>query len=115
MNGMMQAMRATAEMPRLLAALDDQWAGWPFSYNGYGGGLLPMVAKFLFVAAIFVALILFLRFLFGPGGPLREDWIDEANEKARADREASGVPEPRPRLFGLLERLGAVRRGKDRK
>jgi len=43
---------------------------WPFG-PGYSEGWLVTATKFLFIAAVFGAICIFLRFLFGPGGRLR--------------------------------------------
>ena len=64
------------ELPFLLADFFDfldspQWRAWPFN-SGYGEHILPSVARLVFVALIFGAIMLFLRLLFGPGGPLRD-------------------------------------------
>jgi len=45
------------------------WTGWPFA--GFGESFLPAVARMLFVVALFAAIALLLRWLFGPGGRLR--------------------------------------------
>jgi uncharacterized membrane protein len=79
------------------------WKGWPFSATGYGGGWLAVAAKFLFVALIVGLLVLVLRLLFGPKGPLREKGfttIQEAKqreeEQQRGEQDRNGR-EPRDR------------------
>ncbi|WP_419788097.1 SHOCT domain-containing protein [Pseudodesulfovibrio sp.] len=81
------------ELPTLLAGFfdfmnDPKWRAWPFD-SGYGEHLLPAIARLLFVALILGAIILFLRFLFGPGGWLRDEEMDrearEENERERAE------------------------------
>lgn len=60
-----------------------QWRAWPFN-SGYGEHILPAIARMLFVAAIIGVVLLFLRLLFGPGGPLRDK---ELEEEARLETE----------------------------
>ncbi len=65
-----------------------EWSMWPFG-PGYSEGWLVTVTKFLFIAAVFGAICLFLRFLFGPGGRLRPKefgvgHIEERKRKKRA-------------------------------
>jgi len=45
------------------------WTGWPFA--GFGETFLPAAARMIFVVAVFAAIGLLLRWLFGPGGRLR--------------------------------------------
>ncbi|MGE4421289.1 MAG: SHOCT domain-containing protein [Pseudodesulfovibrio sp.] len=60
-----------------------QWRAWPFN-AGYGEQILPAVARLLFVTLIMGVILLFLRLLFGPGGPLRDK---ELEEEARRETE----------------------------
>ncbi len=60
-----------------------QWRAWPFN-SGYGEHILPALARFAFVTLIIGAILLFLRLLFGPGGPLRDK---ELEEEARLETE----------------------------
>lgn len=63
-----------------------QWRAWPFN-SGYGEHILPSLARFVFVALIFGVILLFLRLLFGPGGPLRDMELDrEAREETARER-----------------------------
>lgn len=75
-----------------LAAGDGPgWKMWPFTSAGYQGGLWPVVAKFVFIAVLFVGMAWFLRFLFGPGGWLREEgWetIQEAKDRDAKERDS---------------------------
>ena len=79
------------ELPLFLTSffdfLDDPiWRAWPFN-AGYGDHLLPSLARLAFVTVIMGAILLFLRFLFGPGGPLRDKELDrEAEEERRQER-----------------------------
>jgi hypothetical protein len=64
------------------------WEGWPFS----GFGTLTfwgLLAKALLVAAIFMGLAYFLRYLFRPGSRWRgKDWetMEEAHERRMAEQ-----------------------------
>ncbi len=49
---------------------------WPFG-PGLTEGLFSVVLKGLFIAAILGGMAWLLRFLFGPGGPLRDKDIDQ--------------------------------------
>ncbi|WP_319585049.1 SHOCT domain-containing protein [uncultured Pseudodesulfovibrio sp.] len=60
-----------------------EWRAWPFN-SGYGEHILPAVARLLFVTMIMGVILLFLRLLFGPGGPLRDK---ELEEEARLETE----------------------------
>ena len=79
------------ELPLFLTGffdfLDDPiWRAWPFN-AGYGDHLVPALARLVFVIIIMGAILLFLRFLFGPGGPLRDKEMDqEAEEERRRER-----------------------------
>ncbi|WP_207259619.1 SHOCT domain-containing protein [Desulfovibrio sp. Huiquan2017] len=82
-----------SHIPALLGGFFDfldspQWRAWPFN-SGYGEHILPAVARLLFVSLIMGAILLFLRLLFGPGGPLRDKELDEEarleTEKERAE------------------------------
>jgi putative membrane protein len=68
-----------------------QWRAWPFN-SGYGEHLFPAIARLLFVSLIIGAILLFLRLLFGPGGPLRDKELEEEarleTEQERAEVEA---------------------------
>ncbi len=74
------------------------WYMWPFHGYGLEGGVWPTVARYAFVAVIFAGICLFLRYLFGPGGPLRgEGWetIQQAREReAREKAETLAKPQP---------------------
>lgn len=85
-------------MTRLLMASND-WRFWPFD-RFYPESWLPLVAKILFVAAILGGMLLVLRKLYGPGGRLREDWVETIQEgdarraKERADKKAAIAANP---------------------
>ena len=68
-----------------------QWRAWPFN-SGYGEHILPAVARFVFVSLIIGAILLFLRLLFGPGGPLRDKELDE-EARLETERERAEVEE----------------------
>lgn len=52
---------------------------WPFG-PGYSEGWISVALKFLLIAAILGGIALFLRILFGPGGPLRDKEFDEPED-----------------------------------
>lgn len=63
------------------------WKAWPFN-SGYGEHILPAIARLAFVTMILVVILLGLRFLFGPGGPLRDKELEmEAEEERRQELE----------------------------
>ena len=72
---------------------------WPFG-PGLEEGLLSVVLKGLFILAILGGMAWLLRYLFGPGGPLRDKEFDEpdpedpARRGAPDDREGDGRREP---------------------
>ncbi len=80
-----------SDLPLLLTNFFDfldspVWRAWPFN-AGYGDHLLPSLARLAFVTIIMAAILLFLRFLFGPGGCLRDEELDrEAEEERRKER-----------------------------
>lgn len=59
-----------------------EWRLWPFG-PGYGDTLLPAVARLLFAALILGLILLFLRFLFGPGGIWRDKELEAEAEEQR--------------------------------
>lgn len=63
---------------RFLAQVQPTWREtWPFG-PGYAEGWLSTFLKFAFIAVIFGVIVLGLRLLFGPGGPMRgKDWDDQ--------------------------------------
>lgn len=69
---------------------NPQWRAWPFN-SGYGEHILPAIARFIFISLIMGVILLFLRLLFGPGGPLRDKELEEEarieTEKERAELE----------------------------
>ncbi|NDV20579.1 SHOCT domain-containing protein [Pseudodesulfovibrio sp. JC047] len=79
------------EIPSLFAGFFDflnspQWKAWPFN-SGYGEHLWPAIARFAFISVIMGGILLFLRLLFGPGGPLRDKELEqEAQEETARER-----------------------------
>jgi hypothetical protein len=73
-------------------AEQDPWEHWPFGPME-GGELLPELARVGFILLIFLGIVFYLRFLFGPGGKFRDAWIDEeqdeseGGEKSRKSRD----------------------------
>lgn len=67
-----------------------EWRAWPFN-SGFGEHILPAIARFIFISLIMGAILLFLRLLFGPGGPLRDKELEEEarleTERERAELE----------------------------
>ena len=63
------------------------WHAWPFN-AGYGGHLLPAIARFIFITLIMGGIILFLRFLFGPKGIWRDEELDREAEEMRVEQRA---------------------------
>ncbi|WP_027185812.1 hypothetical protein [Desulfovibrio inopinatus] len=55
---------------------------WPFG-PGYSEGFWSVVLKYGFIAIIFAFIALMLRFLFGPGGPLRDKEFDLPPEELK--------------------------------
>lgn len=87
----------------------SQWTHWPFGPSILGGWL-NMLTKFIFIGLVLALLMYLLRYLFGPGGPMREDpasqdETDPALEILRR-RLASGEisPEEYERLLAILRR-----------
>jgi uncharacterized membrane protein len=85
-----------SDIPQLLGSFFDfmdspQWRAWPFN-SGYGEHILPAVARLLFVSLIIGAILLFLRLLFGPGGPLRDKELEE-EARIQTERERAEVEE----------------------
>lgn len=56
---------------------------WPFG-PGLEEGFFSVVLKGLFIASILGGMAWLLRWLFGPGGPLREKEFDEPDPEAPA-------------------------------
>ena len=64
------------------AALEPSWhKTWPFG-PGLDEGFLSVFLKGVFIAAILGGMAWLLRWLFGPGGPLREKEFDEPDPEA---------------------------------
>ncbi|MHC1788372.1 hypothetical protein [Solidesulfovibrio sp.] len=71
-------------------AVEPSWhKTWPFG-PGIEEGFVSVVLKGIFIAAILGGMAWLLRWLFGPGGPLREREFDEP------DPEAPVMPEKKP-------------------
>lgn len=59
------------------SAVEPSWhKTWPFG-PGLEEGFFSVVLKGLFIVAILGGMAWLLRFLFGPGGPLRDKEFDE--------------------------------------
>jgi hypothetical protein len=72
-------------IPLPLARATD-WSSWPF--GGFGENFLPAAARMLFVLALFAAIALLLRWLFGPGGRLRPAEFGADHIAPRRERQA---------------------------
>lgn len=87
----------------------SQWTHWPFGPSILGGWL-NMLTKFIFIGLILALIMYLLRYLFGPGGPMREDQTsrdesDPALEILRRRLAAGEIsPEEYERLLALLQR-----------
>lgn len=55
-----------------LAQGHSQWSHWPFGPT-IMGSWLNMLTKFLFIGLVLVLIMYLIRYLFGPGGPMREE------------------------------------------
>jgi len=62
---------------------------WPFG-PGYSEGWVSVALKFVLIAAILGGIALFLRILFGPGGPLRDKEFDDPKKGGPGDASESG-------------------------
>lgn len=72
------------------SSVEPHWhKTWPFG-PGLEEGLLSVVLKGLFIAAILGGMAWLLRYLFGPGGPLRDKEFDEPDpEDPSTDKDKS--------------------------
>ncbi|MEF3698749.1 hypothetical protein [Desulfolutivibrio sp.] len=68
---------------------------WPFG-PGYSEGFLSTILKFGLIAVFFLAIGLFLRFLFGPGGWMRDKEFDLPPPGDPASRASAGPPPAAP-------------------
>jgi uncharacterized membrane protein len=50
----------------------SEWSYWPFGPTLLGSWL-NMLTKFIFIGLVLALIMYLLRYLFGPGGPMRED------------------------------------------
>lgn len=57
-----------------------EWAHWPFGPS-FVGSWLNMLTKFVFIGMVLALMMYLLRFLFGPGGPMREDPHPESSDE----------------------------------
>jgi hypothetical protein len=65
---------------------------WPFG-PGLEEGFFSVVLKGLFIAAILGGMAWLLRFLFGPGGPLRDKEFDEPDPELPKKDDKKDAPE----------------------
>jgi hypothetical protein len=74
------------------AAVEPSWhKTWPFG-PGLEEGFWSVTFKGLFIAAILGGMGWLLRWLFGPGGPLREKEFDEPDPEAPVAPKAEALP-----------------------
>ena len=75
------------------SAVEPSWhKTWPFG-PGIQEGFFSVVLKGLFIAAILGGMAWLLRYLFGPGGPLRDKEFDSPDPELKdkhGDREKPG-------------------------
>ena len=64
---------------------------WPFG-PGYSEGFFSTILKFGLIAVFFVAIALFLRFLFGPGGWMRDKEFDVPPPGGRSSGKTGVAP-----------------------
>ncbi|SDB12965.1 Uncharacterized membrane protein [Desulfonatronum thiosulfatophilum] len=50
----------------------SEWSHWPFGPT-FVGSWLNMLTKFIFIGLVLALMMYMLRYLFGPGGPMREE------------------------------------------
>jgi len=87
----------------------SEWSHWPFGPTLLGGWL-NMLTKFIFIGLVLALIMYLLRYLFGPGGPMREnnpdaDAPDQAMEILRRRLAAGEInPEEFERLRAMLEK-----------
>ncbi|WP_051822475.1 hypothetical protein [Desulfonatronum thiodismutans] len=58
----------------------SEWAHWPFGPS-FVGSWLNMLTKFVFIGLVLAAMMYLLRYLFGPGGPMRDDDLDAPSDE----------------------------------
>lgn len=63
------------------------WAMWPFGPS-FGGGWGPTLARYGIALSFLVVIAFFLRFLFGPGGPMRPEEFGTEHIEERKKRKA---------------------------
>ncbi len=68
---------------------------WPFG-PGYSEGFVSTILKFGLIAVFFAAIALFLRYLFGPGGWLRDKEFDAPPPGGPASRASADAPSAPP-------------------
>jgi uncharacterized membrane protein len=58
----------------------SEWAHWPFGPS-FVGSWLNMLTKFVFIGLVLAAMMYLLRYLFGPGGPMRDEDLDTPSDE----------------------------------
>ncbi len=67
---------------------------WPFG-PGIEEGFFSVVLKFVFIAAILGGMAWLLRYLFGPGGPMRDKEFDEPDSELKNKQKGKAEDEDR--------------------
>jgi uncharacterized membrane protein len=60
------------------------WEHWPFG-PGVGESFMFTLTRFLFIVAVFAAIVFYLRFLFGPRGIFRDKELEREAEVAKKE------------------------------
>ncbi|SMP38991.1 hypothetical protein [Desulfonatronum lacustre] len=58
----------------------SEWAHWPFGPS-FVGSWLNMLTKFVFIGLVLALMMYLLRYLFGPGGPMRDEGLDASPDE----------------------------------
>ncbi len=75
------------------SAVEPSWhKTWPFG-PGIEEGFISVVLKGLFIAAILGGMAWLLRYLFGPGGPLRDKEFEEPDPELPKPKDAKDKPD----------------------
>ena len=84
-----------APLPFLAAsAVTPRWhETWPFG-PGLTEGFFSVVLKGLFILAVLAGMAWLLRFLYGPGGPLRDKEFDEPDPELQDKTRDKTGPKP---------------------
>ncbi len=70
------------------------WSHWPFG-PGFVGGWLLTLSKFVFIGLVLAAILLVLRWAFGPGGRFRDQEFDRPEEDSQGRSKALRILDER--------------------